>query len=175
MAVGRKRVRGDRNPGYGWDAVSVKRKSRMRVIKAAPEPAKRKREESNLLARIRLAIGARTDFLVTRINTGVFSAPGDPKSRIRSAPNGFPDLIGTQLRRVMCRRIREHTFGRHEEDIWHYYGQAVAIETKSTRGELSESQWAWKRSFESMGGLYVLARAESDVLDILGPVTEREP
>lgn len=173
--------------------MSAGRKTRIRVITPSPEPVGRKRDESRLLARIRLLVGARTDFLVTRINTGVFSAPGklvhrdgnDPLTgekwapqttagrMIRSAPNGFPDLIGTQLRRVMARHVQEHTFGRHERDYWHYYGQAIAIETKSSKGLLSDSQAAWKRSFEAMGGLYVLARSESDVIDLLGPVTER--
>lgn len=148
-------------------------KARIRVIKPAPVTLKRKREESNLLARIRLAVGSRPDFLVTRINTGVFSAPGDAASRIRSAPNGFPDLIGTQLRRIFARRVREHTFGRHEEDYWHYYGQAIAIETKSQRGALSDDQRAWRTAFESMGGVYLLARSVEDVEALLGSVTER--
>lgn len=73
-------------------------------------PAPRKREESKLLAQIRLAVGARRDFLLARINVGIYAAPENPKVRIRSAPDGFPDLICTQLRRVKIPRRRETNF-----------------------------------------------------------------
>ena len=132
----------------------------------------RKRTESTLLARIRLAVGARPDFLVTRINTGVFdvTTARGTKGKVRSAPTGFPDLIGTQLRRVVAREVREHTFGRHERDYWHIYGQSIAVETKSVKGVLSTAQKNWRAAFEAMGGVYILARSVEDVTDALGDV-----
>lgn len=131
----------------------------------------RKRDESRLLAAIRVAVGARPDFLLSRINTGVFSAPGSPKTRIRSAPDGFPDAIGTHLRRIITRRTVETNFSRYEgPEYWAVYGQAVAIETKTTRGRLSEAQHAWSLAFRKVGGIYIIARAVEDVLNVLGPV-----
>ena len=137
------------------------------------QPAKlRKRTESTLLARIRLAVGARADFLVTRINTGVFDVTTRTGStaKVRSAPTGFPDLIGTQLRRVYARKVTapESGFMRHERDYWLEYGQSVAIETKAPRGVLSDAQKNWRAAFEAMGGVYVLAREVDDVMEALG-------
>lgn len=146
---------------------SVKQPSRARVVK--PATASR---ESTVLARIRIEVGSRADFLLTRINTGVFSAPRNPKSRIRSAPNGFPDLIGTQLRRVLEHYKNEHTFGAFEQDRWHAYGQTIAIETKSKDGELSDEQRLFRQALEAVGGIYVLARSVDDMLAVLGPVPE---
>lgn len=133
----------------------------------SPRPARR-RGESRLLAEIRLAVGARMDFMVTRINTGVFSAPNAPATRIRSAPTGFPDLIGTQLRRVLEHHRIENNFSLYEEDRWHYYGQAIAIETKAVKGRLSDEQIGFRRQFEDVGGLYITAYSLQDVLDELG-------
>ncbi len=138
---------------------------------AAGGPPGRKRDESQLLAEIRLAVGARPDFLLTRVNTGVYAVPGKPGAaggRVRSAPNGFPDLIGTQLRRIMYRHIVNSTFSTYEEDRWHYYGQAIAIETKAKRGEMSEAQLAWRAAFERVGGVYILARDVQEVYMVLG-------
>lgn len=147
----------------------MKPRARIKVIKAAPRSS-RKRDESTLLARIRLAVGSRPDFLVTRINTGVYAAPGHPEQRVRSAPNGFPDLIGTQLRRVLEHVVvgGEQAMMRYEKDEWRVYGQAIAVETKSTRGELSDAQIAWRDAFERVGGVYVLARSVDDVYAVLG-------
>lgn len=145
---------------------TLKQPRRARVLKP------RAKEESRLLADIRIAVGARADFLVTRINTGVYAAPGKPRQRIRSAPNGFPDLIGTQLRRVLEMHRREHTFGKHEEERVHTYGQTIAIETKAKDGELSDEQRLFRRALEAAGGIYIVARSVDDVLAVLGDVPE---
>lgn len=130
--------------------------------------AVRHRTESKLLAAIRLAVGARPDFMLSRVNAGVYCAPDNSQVRIRTAPNGFPDIIGTQLRRVKITRKMESTFGRYEDEIWRYYGQAIAIETKAPRGKQSEAQAAWQAAFEAVGGVYVLPRSVEEVLAVLG-------
>lgn len=137
---------------------------------AATKRAVRKRPESTLLAQVRLAVGARPDFLVTRINTGVFevATPTGRNARVRSAPDGFPDLIGTQLRRIQARKTVEGGFMRHDKDYWQYYGQAIAIETKAPKGTLSEAQENWRAAFERVGGVYIVARSVDDVLHELG-------
>lgn len=132
----------------------------------------RKRDESKLLAEIRLQVGSRKDFLINRINTGVFASPDNPKVRIRSAPDGFPDAIGTQIRRVKVRKVVESNFSRYESDEWHVYGQAIAVETKSLRGPQREAQIAWQAAFERVGGIYILARSVEDVLTVLGAEPE---
>lgn len=133
---------------------------------------KRKREESTLLARIRLAIGARPDVLAARINTGVFAAPADPKQRIRSAPNGYPDLPITQSRRIMQHIRKETNFSLYEKDEWFEYGQSIFIETKSKNGKLSADQKNFKRAAEAVGAIYIAPTTVEEVIDLLGPVPD---
>lgn len=136
-----------------------------------PTPAPRKREESRLLAEIRLAIGARPDVLIARINTGVYAAPGNG-ARVRSAPNGFPDLICTQKRHVMVHIRRETNFQIYEKNVDHYYGQSIAIETKTLKGRLSEAQCAWRDQFTAVGGIYIVPTSVDHVIAVLGDVPE---
>jgi hypothetical protein len=56
-----------------------------------------------------------------------------PRS-FRSAPVGFPDLIGCAA------------------------GRALAIEVKSATGRQRPEQRAWQKRWESAGGIYLLAR-----------------
>ncbi len=128
--------------------------------------------ESRLLAQIRLAVGSRPDFLIARINTGVYSAPSNPKSRVRSAPNGFPDIIATQLRRANYTYEVNSTFSSFSEQRWFYYGQAVAIETKAPKGKLSEAQENWRDAFERVGGIYIVPRSVEEVEAVLGLVPD---
>ena len=140
------------------------------MTRKPPPKKKRSRSESTLLARIRLAVGARADFLVTRINTGVFdvvTATGE-KAKVRSAPTGFPDLIGTQLRRIAAKQTTEGGFMKYEREYWEYVGQAIAIETKAKDGRLSEAQQNWCNAFRRVGGIYVLAKSLDDVYEALG-------
>lgn len=131
--------------------------------------APRKATESKLLAEIRLAVGARADFLIARINTGVYRAPYQT-TRIRSAPNGFPDIIGTQLRRLAYTYRVHSTFSAYEEQRWAYYGQSIAIETKAPKGKLSQAQMDWRDAFEKVGGIYLVPRSVDEVLQEIGYV-----
>lgn len=135
-----------------------------------PAPKPRKKDESNLLASIRNTFGARPDVLLIRINTGVFDAKGGYK--VRSAPNGFPDLQLVQRRRVKVRHRTETNFSIHEEDRWFYYGQAIYIETKTKKGTMSKEQTAFMNAALAAGAEYVLARSMEDVEDALGVVPE---
>lgn len=138
---------------------------------AEKKPAPRKREESTLLAEIRLAIGARPDIIAARINTGVFQAPDGSGRRIRSAPTGYADLPITQLRRVMAHRRVETNFSIHEKNEWFYYGQAIYIETKRARdGRLSDEQVDFGRAVEAVGGIFLAPTSVEEVLELLGPV-----
>jgi hypothetical protein len=136
-----------------------------------PTPSKRTGRESPLLADVRLAIGTRRDILAERINTGVFRPlHGDQKRVIRSAPNGFPDINVTQLRRIETRQIiQPNSFQPHERFVWHYYGQRIGIETKSATGAQREAQQDYQRALEAVGGIYILARSVEDVLRVIGP------
>lgn len=128
----------------------------------------RRATESKLLAQIRLAIGARSDLLVDRINTGVYTAPGNLKAFVRSAPTGFPDLVVTQLRRARYTHEINSTFSSFSEQRWFYYGQSIEIETKALKGRLSEAQKNRRAACESVGGIYIVARCLDDVTDVLG-------
>lgn len=131
-------------------------------------------KESTLLAKVRLAIGTRPDIMAFRVNTGVFRPlHGDQKRAIRSAPNGTPDLIGTQLCRIKAFHVvNEHSFQPHRKEYHFVYGQAFAIETKTAKGAQRKAQEDWQTAFERVGGLYILARSVDDVIEALGPADE---
>lgn len=44
-------------------------------------------------------------------------------------------------------------------------GRALAIETKSDKGKLSEDQERWARRWKALGGIFILARSVQDVID----------
>lgn len=135
-----------------------------------PRKRPRKKEESSLLAAIRREFGSRPDVLMVRINTGVFDAKGGYK--VRSAPNGYPDLQLVQRRRVWRKVTRGGAFMQHDEEGWFYFGQAIYLETKAKSGKLSADQVAYQRAAESVGAIYVVPRSLQDVADVLGPVPE---
>ena len=142
----------------------------MAAVKPAPAKA-RKKEESNLLAQIRLKFGARPDILMVRINTGVFDAKGGYK--VRSAPNGYGDLQLVQRRRVWRKVTRGvNSFMPHDEESWFYYGQAIYIETKTTKGKMTKDQINFMNAAMAVGAEYILARCMEDVEDALGSVPE---
>lgn len=137
-----------------------------------PRRSPRKREESKLLAEIRLAIGSRPDVLAVRINTGLYKAPHS-EHRVRSAPTGHSDMTVTQMRRVLMRKRVESTFSLHEADEWHYYGQTIYIETKRpSGGRLSQEQVDFGNAVVAVCGVYLCPTSVREVLDALGPVPE---
>lgn len=126
--------------------------------------------ESKILADVRIAIGSRRDIFAWRCNTGVFAPLHGKKNRvIRSAPNGTPDIIGSQLQHLVATDIVQPNSFQPLERKYHYvYGQAFAIETKTLRGKQRPEQIAWQKAFEASGGLYILARDVEDVIAALG-------
>lgn len=138
---------------------------------AKTKTAKTGARESVILGKVRLLIGARHDVMAQRINTGVFRAMYSDHV-VRSAQNGTPDILGTQLRCITrVAIVGEDRFQPFEKKNLFVYGQAFAIETKTDRGKLSDAQKKWRDAFETVGGLYIVARTEADVLKALG----REP
>lgn len=130
----------------------------------------RKKEESSLLASIRNTFGARPDVLLVRVNVGLFDTSGGYK--VRSAPNGYPDLQLVQRRRVWRKMTRGGAFMQHDEEGWFYFGQAIYLECKAKAGKLSKDQMAFKRAAEAVGAIYVVPRSLDDVTAVLGPVPE---
>lgn len=91
-----------------------------------------------LLAQLNALPGVHID----RVNVAVARGP----SRVfRTAPPGFPDLIGCAA------------------------GHPLAIECKSATGRQRPEQIAWQQRFESAGGTYILAR---DVAETVARVRE---
>jgi hypothetical protein len=98
-------------------------------------------EEAKTLASILLALGSRQDVMAWRNN--VLNAL-DTKTgrRIRSCPDGVGDVVGVLDG-----------------------GRGFAIECKSSDGRLRPAQKAFRARWESLGGLYVLARTQADAIN----------
>lgn len=131
----------------------------------------KRKTEAPLLADIRLEIGLRPDVMACRVNAGVFKPlHGNQNRGIRSAPNGFPDLLVVQARTVgVPETINAGGFQPLERTVSRTFGQAIAVETKSARGTQRKAQVQFQAAWEAVGGIYILARSVQDVLDILGP------
>ena len=88
------------------------------------------------------AIGARDDLRVWRNQTGALR---DERGRlVRFGLPGSADILGILKG-----------------------GRFLAIEVKSPTGRQSEQQHNFERMVRNMGGLYILARSVSDVLEVL--------
>lgn len=136
----------------------------------APKPkAPTRKRENSILATIRLALGLRDDILALRIATGVFLVPNGTGQRIRSAPDGTPDLICTWRREITVHEIQnKEGFNPYERVSTYVIGQTVFIETKSDRGRLRPEQEAFQVAAEKVGAIYILARSVADVEAVLG-------
>lgn len=132
--------------------------------------AKPRQRENSVLAAIRLAIGSRPDVLAVRIATGMFLLPDGSGRRIRSAPDGTPDLLCTWRREITVHKIMNPDgFNPHERKETHVIGQTVYIETKRLNGgRQSDEQKAFQSMAESMGAIYILARSVEDVEAVIG-------
>lgn len=135
-------------------------------------------QEAPLLADVRLALGARRDIKLFRINTGQYRAMWDPKIIVRSAPDGTPDLLGCWLTtrtidlgiptRAKWLADRYTPTVEEAERLVRPIGMFFAIETKARYGKQSAEQIKWQAAFESVGALYILARTVDDVLKVFG-------
>lgn len=127
----------------------------------------RRKQESKLLADIRLYLGERDDVLAVRINTGLFRAMHST-GVVRSAPNGHPDLVACHRLQVnVSRVVNADGFTPHTRERQITIGRYVAIETKAPKGVLSEDQKNFKAAVEAAGGLYIVARSLDDVIQAL--------
>ena len=107
-----------------------------------------------------LWLGQRDDFLVKRVVVGLFRRlRGDPTVYTIGTP-GEADIQGTWLRMIRMQPA--------EKPVWLRFGLSVAIECKTGRGRLNPDQIKWRDKFESVGGLYLVAR-EADDLKKLWP------
>lgn len=102
--------------------------------------------ESDLVAQILLAYGARDGLRIWRVNVGV--ARDQRGAVVRFGLRGMADIQGVLA-----------PSGRH-----------VSIECKSAIGRQTKEQSAWQRMIESLGGIYILARTVEDVAATLGPL-----
>lgn len=142
----------------------IKRKP---VATAAPKP---RRRENAVLADIRLAIGQRDDILALRIATGVFLIPNGTGQRIRSAPDGTPDLVCTWRREITVHHMfNADGFNPHEKTMTHVIGQTLFIETKRLHGgKQSQEQIDFEFAAHKAGAIYILARGVEDVERVIG-------
>ncbi len=82
-------------------------------------------------------------------NPTAVARPRNSKRYIRFGNPGEADLLGV-IGRVMI-----------DSDIYGQviYGLALAIETKTAKGKLSDKQTTWRDAFTAHGGIYILARS----------------
>lgn len=95
--------------------------------------------------RVALAVGGRADAMIWNVLAGQFRTI-DGHRFVTGASPGFPDQMGIRTVRL---------FGRP-------FAQAVAFETKTGKGRLTEAQGKFRRRFEALGGLYVVVRDVAD-------------
>lgn len=140
------------------------------MAKAKPRKSralKPEEKEVPIQKQIRLLLGSRRDILALRINVGVFKKG---PYHIRSAPTGTHDLLCCQLRRVQVREvINPNGFNPVEQDVWHYYGQFISIETKSVTGPARKEQKDFAHACMARGAISVFARSIADVENVIGP------
>lgn len=98
--------------------------------------------ESDVLAEVLLAVGARRDVRVWRANTG--AARTRSGRLIRFGIRGQADILGLTSS-----------------------GRFLAIECKSATGRLSPAQIAFCDMVERFGGIYIVARSAQEAVDQL--------
>lgn len=92
-----------------------------------------------------IAVSALPGAMFWRHNCGVFLTL-DGRRHVNVGPEGAGDIMGTLRAR------------------------AVAIETKTRRGRLRETQKRFRAAWEAAGNIYVIARSPEEALDALAGV-----
>lgn len=105
-----------------------------------------------------LAVGARSDVLVWRQQSGLFRQFEAPHTPVRVGVPGMADSMA-----VVAVTITPDMVGRT-------IGVAVAPEFKTTRGRQSEAQRNWQTAFEKRGGVYRLVRSADEMLALIDDV-----
>lgn len=109
-------------------------------------------EHDKLKRDILITLGCRPDVLVENSPTGKFRHIYR-KEVIAIGASGRPDITGTRKLPIVTGNGVQYT------------GQSFAVEVKTGSAKLSTQQKRWRDRFESLGGLYVLARSVEDVQD----------
>lgn len=106
-----------------------------------------------------LYLGQRDDILVCKRHVGLFRrVKGDPQV-YKIGTDGEADIQG-----VWLRLARKHVRAMNPPTI--IVGQAFAIECKTGNARLNTDQKNWRDKFESVGGLYVVARDVTDLYKV---------
>jgi hypothetical protein len=105
---------------------------------------------SALVNAILLRLGQRYDVLVKRVVVGTFRRIKGPPQVVTVGVPGEADIQGTVLRVIK------------EPTLHMLIGQSFAIECKTGDGRLRKEQKDWAEKFESVGGLYLVARQPED-------------
>lgn len=141
--------------------------------------------ESPWLSKVRRTLGARPDICMWRSHAGTYAAL-DPNvkflkdaPKIKVNPDGIGDLMGVQLRRVdvpnvtVTETVNPNSMQPMERPYDHWYGQAIAIETKAAKGKQRQTQLDFERAFRSCGGVYIVSHENQ--WDVLWHGLGREP
>jgi hypothetical protein len=107
--------------------------------------------ETKIQNRALLEVGLRPDCMAIRMQSGVFRAMNDPDRIVKVGTPGVSDtmvFVSTVITPDMV-------------------GKTVAIplaaEVKTDKGQQSQAQRDWQRSFEARGGIYRVIRKPGDM------------
>lgn len=110
--------------------------------------------EANVLHRIMLALGKRTDVRLFRNNVGVAVFPDKSRVAYGLAP-GSSDIIGWQ-----CVEVTQDMVGKKVAIF-------VAIEAKAPKGRVAENQINFIEAVRKFGGRAGIAHSPEEALEII--------
>lgn len=105
-----------------------------------------------------LAVGARSDVLVYRQQSGLFRSYDDPQRVVRVGQPGMADAA-----MVVAVTITPDMVGRT-------IGVACQPEFKTDTGRQTQAQRGWQQAVELRGGVYRLVRSPADMLALVDDV-----
>lgn len=120
------------------------------------------RSEKSIMNATLVAVSSLPDALVWRNNTGQAWQGGRVQARVGGQITVQPGM-------VILANARPVSFGLagSADIIGAVQGRPVAVESKTNTGRQAPEQSAFQRQWVKAGGLYVLARTESDAIEAL--------
>lgn len=107
---------------------------------------------------VELALGVRPDMVLWRQMTGKMCPPYKPNVFLQVAPDGLPDLVGFQIRRMeVMETVNPDSFQPLDRLANKFYAAWLGIECKTDVGKQSPAQVQWQKIIRAHHGIYILA------------------
>jgi hypothetical protein len=107
--------------------------------------------ETKIQNRALLEVGLRPDCMAIRMQSGVFRAMNDPERIVKVGTPGVSDTMVFVATVITAEMV----------------GKTIAVplaaEVKTQKGQQSQAQRDWQRSFEARGGIYRVIRQPGDM------------